>query len=111
MRGSLQIPIKTSVEWLYAVFFARSQAVDMVDLSRAVLDWVSGEYMWLAVNTWRNGYVRGQLGNDSRAGLPLRAGQTVEFQESEIFDWLLAYVDGREEGGYTAEVLRARQDG
>jgi uncharacterized protein YegJ (DUF2314 family) len=59
------------------------------------------EYMWVVVNSWAGDRIRGQLTSDPHVCVELRAGQSVELRESEIFDWLLSSLDGGLEGGYT----------
>jgi len=64
------------------------------------------EYMWLVVNTWESDQLRGQLANDPKTRLDLRAGQTVSLRESDLFDWLIALPDGSREGGLTIRVVQ-----
>ncbi|HEU4754618.1 MAG TPA: DUF2314 domain-containing protein, partial [Armatimonadota bacterium] len=71
----------------------------------------SPEYMWLAVNTWGGSRIRAQLANDPQYRLDLRAGQTLELDEADVYDWMISWKDGRLEGGYTTEVLRRRGAG
>jgi uncharacterized protein YegJ (DUF2314 family) len=63
------------------------------------------EYMWIAVNTWKGGRLRGQLANDPQWRRDLRAGQTVELDEKDVFDWMIQLPDGHSEGGYTTTVV------
>jgi uncharacterized protein YegJ (DUF2314 family) len=69
------------------------------------------EFMWIAVNTWNGDRIRGQLANDPQFRLDMRAGQTVELAEGEVYDWLIAHSDGSTEGGYTTEVLQREEEG
>jgi uncharacterized protein YegJ (DUF2314 family) len=64
--------------------------------------------MWLAVNTWTGSRIQAQLANDPQYRLDLRAGQALELDESQVYDWMISFSDGRMEGGYTVEVLRQR---
>jgi len=64
------------------------------------------EYMWLVVNTWKGERIRGQLVNTPHYRLDLRAGQSVELSETEVFDWVLLRRDGEMEGGYTDQVVQ-----
>jgi uncharacterized protein YegJ (DUF2314 family) len=63
------------------------------------------EYMWLAVNTWRGDRLQAQLMNNPQVRRDLRAGQTVEIRENEVFDWALMLPNGDLEGGYTNRVV------
>jgi uncharacterized protein YegJ (DUF2314 family) len=64
------------------------------------------EYMWVGVSTWKGETLRGQLVNVPRYRADLRAGQSVEVDEREIFDWVLLRHDGEMEGGYTDQVVQ-----
>ncbi|HWE38156.1 MAG TPA: DUF2314 domain-containing protein [Isosphaeraceae bacterium] len=59
------------------------------------------EFMWIAVNTWDDDRIRGQLANDPVRRVDLRAGQAIELAESDVFDWVLMRPDGATEGGFT----------
>jgi uncharacterized protein YegJ (DUF2314 family) len=63
------------------------------------------EYMWLAVNTWQGDRLRCELANDPHYRKDLRAGQTVELTEDQIFDWMLMRPDGSQYGGWTNRVV------
>jgi uncharacterized protein YegJ (DUF2314 family) len=65
------------------------------------------EYMWLGVNTWSGTRVCGQLMNKPQVRLDLRAGEKIELDESDLFDWYLVGPNGHEEGGYTDRVVHA----
>lgn len=65
----------------------------------------SHEYMWIAVTNWRDGRIRGRLTNEPQHRRDLRAGQNVEIDEDEVYDWLIVHSDGRTEGAYTNQVL------
>ena len=65
----------------------------------------SQEYMWIAINTWTGHHLKGQLANDPQMRLDLRAGQTVEVSESDVFDWMLQLPGGRSQGNFTKAVL------
>jgi uncharacterized protein YegJ (DUF2314 family) len=69
------------------------------------------EYMWINVTHWdESGEIRGQLANDPRSRLDLRVGQEVSLLESDVFDWLITYLDGRTEGGHTTNALHETFD-
>ena len=55
----------------------------------------------MAVNTWRGMRLQGQLASDPVYRRDLRAGEAIEIDQSEVFDWLIPRADGTAEGGYT----------
>ena len=63
------------------------------------------EYMWVAVNTWTGARLQGQLVNDPQVRMDLRAGQTVQLAEQDVFDWMIHLPNGGTEGGYTTAVV------
>ena len=63
------------------------------------------EYMWVAVNTWTGDRLEGQLANDPQVRMDLRAGQTVQLAEQDVFDWMIHLPNGGTEGGYTTAVV------
>ena len=66
-----------------------------------------GEFMWVSASRWELGKVTGTLVNQSSFGAGVRLGQSVTFDESEIFDWLVTGPNGVEEGAFTDKVLTA----
>ncbi|HEY3331909.1 MAG TPA: DUF2314 domain-containing protein [Capsulimonadaceae bacterium] len=68
------------------------------------------EFMWVTVNTWRSGVIKGQLMNEPADCAKLRAGQTVSIPEGDVYDWLLVRHSGERLGGYTSEVLVRLQE-
>jgi uncharacterized protein YegJ (DUF2314 family) len=68
------------------------------------------EYMWIAVTTWSGERIRGNLANDPQYRNDLRAGQSVEIPESDVFDWLIVHADGRMEGAYTNRVIEEQSE-
>jgi uncharacterized protein YegJ (DUF2314 family) len=69
------------------------------------------EYMWIAVTGWDDDRIRGSLANDPQYRDDLRAGQTVEIHEDEVFDWLIVHADGRMEGAYTNRIIEEQSEG
>lgn len=67
------------------------------------------EYMWILVNSWNGSQIDGQLSNNPRHRLDLSVGQAVGISEEDVFDWMISYPDGREEGNYTTRVLMEDQ--
>jgi hypothetical protein len=68
------------------------------------------EYMWVAVESWSGERIRGRLQNDPVRLADLSRGQTVEFGEADVFDWLITHPDGVREGARVNELL-ARASG
>jgi uncharacterized protein YegJ (DUF2314 family) len=68
------------------------------------------EYMWIAVTGWSDDVIRGSLANDPQYRDDLRAGQTVEIHEDEVYDWLIVHADGRTEGAYTNRIIEDQSD-
>lgn len=67
------------------------------------------EYMWIHVTSWFEDVVRGKLATHPRHRTDLRAGQTLQCTEEDVFDWLLVFPDGREMGGFTDKVSQQRK--
>lgn len=65
------------------------------------------EYMWIAVQTWHGSRIAGILANDPHDVPKLRSGDTVQINESDVFDWMIGHKDGRREGGYTTQVVQS----
>jgi uncharacterized protein YegJ (DUF2314 family) len=63
------------------------------------------EYMWVAVNTWNGGHLRGNLANDPEMRRDPKAGQTIDLAEEDVFDWMIQLPNGSSEGGYTTAVV------
>jgi uncharacterized protein YegJ (DUF2314 family) len=61
--------------------------------------------MWVAVSTWTGNRFKGQLANHPDVRRDLRAGQTVEIAEPDVYDWMIQLPDGRTEAGYTTDVV------
>jgi uncharacterized protein YegJ (DUF2314 family) len=68
------------------------------------------EFMWLVVSTWKGDRIEAQLANDPQVRLDLRAGQTVELRDADVFDWAIMHADGRSEGGYTNRVVERESE-
>jgi uncharacterized protein YegJ (DUF2314 family) len=66
------------------------------------------EYMWVAVNTWKGNRLQGQLANEPEWVKDLKAGDPIELDQSEVFDWEIHKSDGTREGGYSTAVLQGK---
>jgi uncharacterized protein YegJ (DUF2314 family) len=65
------------------------------------------EYIWAVVNRWKGDQITAQVANDPNDVPGLRIGMTVVLTEADIFDWMVQLRDGRQEGGYTTQVVLA----
>lgn len=63
------------------------------------------EWMWVEVTRWRGKTIRGVLANDPHDVPDLVAGARVKLKERELFDYVLYFADGREEGNTTGAYL------
>ena len=69
-----------------------------------VHDGKEAEYFWIAPFERKGARFSGQINNTPRTVRNVKAGQTIEFAEEEIADWL--YLDNdKMKGNYTACVL------
>lgn len=71
----------------------------------------SVEWMWIDVNAWDKGTVRGHLANRPMKIKGLMAGAKVEVAQSKISDYLWRKADGTSEGGESIEILNDRRRG
>ncbi|MBN1421092.1 MAG: DUF2314 domain-containing protein [Planctomycetes bacterium] len=69
------------------------------------------EYMWVGVTTWRGIRIQGLLTNEPAYRTDLRAGDPIELDEMEVYDWMIQASDGSRRGGYTDRALRGEDDG
>jgi len=65
------------------------------------------EFMWIAVQTWNGNRISGILANDPVDVPGRRTGDRVEIAETDVFDWMITYTDGKSEGGYTTKVVQS----
>ncbi len=64
------------------------------------------EWMWIEVTEWNGDQIKGMLRSDPRDVPGLGAGQMVDARQSEIFDYLRVFPDGRTEGNQTSKLLK-----
>lgn len=64
------------------------------------------EFMWIEVMEWNGEQIKGMLRSDPRFVPGLKAGQIVEARQSEVFDYLRRWPDGRTEGNETSKLLK-----
>jgi uncharacterized protein YegJ (DUF2314 family) len=67
------------------------------------------EWMWVEITTWRDGRIKGLLKNDPFDIAGLHAGQIVEVNEADIFDYIRVYPDGTQVGNETGKILEEQQ--
>lgn len=64
------------------------------------------EWMWVEVTNWKGEQIRGTLENEPAEVKTLQAGQIVEVQEQDIFDYIHQFADKRVEGNTTSEIIQ-----
>lgn len=70
----------------------------------------SNEWMWVEVSTWKAGSIEGLLKNEPFDIPTLHAGQMVTVKESEVFDYLRRFPDGKVEGNTTGAIVQKMQE-
>ncbi|MCE9574045.1 MAG: DUF2314 domain-containing protein [Deltaproteobacteria bacterium] len=100
---------KVALAKLEAGFVKRSAHGDKL-IVKAPFKTTSGnnEYMWIEVRTWKGGVLRGVLTDEPYDVPTLHAGAMVEVKQVDVFDYLLAHLDGTTEGGETNDVIERR---
>jgi len=63
------------------------------------------EQVFIAVKEIKNGRIKGLIWNDIQTVRGYKNGDSYEFPESEILDWLIAKPDGTEEGNFVGKFL------
>jgi uncharacterized protein YegJ (DUF2314 family) len=64
------------------------------------------EWMWVEVQTWNGGTVRGALQSEPECAVGYRSGQTVEVKEAELFDYMDKFGDGSFVGNDTGKMMQ-----
>lgn len=67
------------------------------------------EYFWIVDPTRSGDVIRGQIGNDPEFVKRVKLGDTLEFKESEIVDWMYMRA-GKMHGNYTMRPLLKSMD-
>lgn len=67
------------------------------------------EWMWVEVSKWKGNTINGLLKNEPFNIPGLHAGQIVTVNQSDVFDYIRHYPDGREEGNTTGEIISKMQ--
>jgi uncharacterized protein YegJ (DUF2314 family) len=67
------------------------------------------EWMWVEVVSWRGTTIRGVLANEPFEVPGLKAGQDVEVEERDVFDYLLRNPDGTHQGNETSRLIEEQQ--
>ena len=69
------------------------------------------EWMWVEVKSWSDdGSIKGVLTSEPRFVENLKAGQEVSVKEAGLFDYILKFPDGTQEGNETGEIIRKMQN-
>ena len=63
------------------------------------------EWMWVEVVKWEEDQVNGLLQNDPHIIKNLKSGQEVEKNINEMFDYIIYYPDGSQEGNETGKII------
>jgi uncharacterized protein YegJ (DUF2314 family) len=67
------------------------------------------EYMWVEVQRWKNGKIKGVLIDDPEYVPSLHDGAIVEIKEAEVFDYVRHFPDGHDEGNTTGAMIEKMQ--
>lgn len=63
------------------------------------------EWMWVQVQSWKAGIIRGTLDNDPARIPDLKAGQIVGTREADVFDYIHRFPDKHSEGNTTEKLI------
>lgn len=63
------------------------------------------EWMWVEITRWRGKIIMGTLQNEPVDVRDLHAGQVVQVNEDDVFDYIRSYPDKRTEGNTTGKIL------
>jgi uncharacterized protein YegJ (DUF2314 family) len=69
------------------------------------------EWMWVEVTAWNGNVIRGILDNTPEEVPNLHAGQVVEVNEADVFDYIRHYADKHSEGNTTDEIIAQMGNG
>jgi uncharacterized protein YegJ (DUF2314 family) len=67
------------------------------------------EWMWVEVTEWKGATIAGILSNEPEYVPGLEQGAKVSGNESDVFDYIRSYADGREEGNETSAIIQRSQ--
>ncbi len=67
------------------------------------------EWMWVEIVKWEKDMVQGLLQNEPHLIKDLKAGQEIPKQIDEMFDYLIYYPDGIEEGNETGKIMQEKK--
>lgn len=70
-----------------------------------VTDEKGNEWMWVEVTEWKSQKIKGLLKNEPFHIKALHAGQIVEIDQNEVFDFIHSFPDGRTEGNETSTII------
>jgi uncharacterized protein YegJ (DUF2314 family) len=66
-------------------------------------------WLWVSVSSWNDDLIVGTLVREPKNVPDLRAGDMVEVNEGDIFDYLHRRIDGSFEGNTTGALIRSRK--
>jgi uncharacterized protein YegJ (DUF2314 family) len=69
------------------------------------------EWMWVEITAWRGNKIKGLLENEPSEIPTLHAGQSVEIQQDDVFDYIRTYSDKHSEGNTTGEIIKKMEAG
>ncbi|MBX9900493.1 MAG: DUF2314 domain-containing protein [Burkholderiaceae bacterium] len=75
-----------------------------------VTDIKSNEWMWVEVTEWKSKRIKGLLKNEPFHIKSLHAGQIVEINQDDVFDFIHTFPDGRTEGNETSKIIMKLND-
>lgn len=67
------------------------------------------EWMWVEIVKWEKDVIIGLLQNEPHVIKDLKAGQEVTKNIDEMFDYLIYYPDGTEEGNETGKIIQGKK--
>lgn len=90
---------------LHQAFDAGLQPGEYIDVKAPFKSDRGDEWMWVEMSRWKGKTITGTLQNDPVDVRALHAGQIVEVNEDEVFDYIHYYPDKHTEGNTTAKIL------
>jgi uncharacterized protein YegJ (DUF2314 family) len=67
------------------------------------------EWMWVEIMAWQGKQIKGRLANEPSSIPALSAGQIVDVNQDDVFDYIRQHPDGRQEGNETAVIIEEMQ--
>lgn len=103
---------RTKLPELQKAFNAGLQPGEFIELKAPFKTPAGGnEWMWVEVTAWSGNAIKGILDNTPEEVPNLHAGQVVEINQADVFDFLRHYADKHTEGNTTGEIIAQMGDG